>query len=174
MINQKKAIFLDRDGVINKKREDYVKSISELDIFQDVGECILRLKEMGFLIIVITNQSVINRGIITIKELEKIHSRIQKFLQEKNCSIDKFYFCPHRPDENCECRKPKSGLLIQAINELSINASESWMIGDCLTDIQAGEKVGCKTALINDELSFLEVVKKIELDYDRSKPQNSI
>ena len=85
-------------------------------------------------------------------------------MEEKNCKIDRFYFCPHRPDENCNCRKPKSGLLLQAINDFSINTSKSWMIGDCLTDIQAGRKVGCKTILLKKNLSFLEVVKKIELE----------
>jgi histidinol-phosphate phosphatase family protein len=164
MIKKNKAVFLDRDGVINKKKDDYVKSINELEIFPDIGEGIFKLKKMGFLIIVITNQSVINRKIITIKKLEKIHLTIQKKLKEKNCKIDKFYFCPHRPDENCNCRKPKAGLLLQAINDFSIDSSKSWMIGDCLTDIQAGEKVGCKSILLKDDLSFLEVIKKIELE----------
>jgi len=164
MIKENKAIFLDRDGVINKKRDDYVKSIDELEIFPNVGEGISSLKKMGFLIIVITNQSVINRKIITVKELEKIHSSIQNNLKEYSCNIDRFYFCPHIPNENCDCRKPKSGLLLQAITDFSINSSKSWMIGDCLTDIQAGEKVGCKSILLKDDLSFLEVIKKIELE----------
>ena len=161
MNKENKAIFLDRDGVINRKRDNYVKSIKELEIFPDIGEGILKLKKMGFLIIVITNQSAINREILTVDELEKIHLTIQRFLEEKNCKIDKFYFCPHRPDENCNCRKPKPGLLLQAINDFSINASESWMIGDCLTDIQAGEKVGCKTILLKEDLSFLQFVKNV-------------
>jgi len=164
MIKENKAIFLDRDGVINKKRDDYVKSIKELEIFPDIREGIFKLKKMGFLIIVITNQSVINRKIITTTELEKIHSTIQNFLKEKNCNIDRFYFCPHKPDENCNCRKPKTGLLLQAINDFSIDSSKSWLIGDCLTDIQAGEKVGCKSILLKDDLSFLEVIKRIELE----------
>ena len=157
MIKKNKAIFLDRDGVINKKRNDYVKSIKELEIFPDSGELISKLKKMGYLIIVITNQSVINRGIITSQELKKIHLQIKE-----QCSIDRFYFCPHRPDENCDCRKPKSGLLINAINEFSIDTSNSWMVGDCLTDIQAGEKVGCKTILLKDNVSLADAVKKIE------------
>lgn len=161
MNKQKKAIFLDRDGVINKKRDDYVKSVDELEIFQDVGDSILKLKEMGFLIIVVTNQSVINRGIIAVEELEEIHLAIQQNLKEKHCSIDKFYFCPHRPDENCECRKPNPGLLLQAINDFCINASNSWMIGDCLTDIKAGEAVGCKTILMKEGDSFSEIIRKI-------------
>ena len=126
MIKQNKAIFLDRDGVINKKRDDYVKSINELEIFPDIGEGILNLKKMGFLIIVITNQSIINRKIITVEELEKIHLSIQNNLKKKSCIIDRFYFCPHTPNENCNCRKPKSGLLLQAITDFSINSSESW------------------------------------------------
>ncbi len=162
MIKKNKAIFLDRDGVLNKNRDDYVKSIKELEIFSNIGEEILKLKMKGFLIIVITNQSVINRKIITIKELEEIHSTIQKFLMKSKTSIDKFYFCPHRPDENCDCRKPKPGLILQAINEFSIDASKSWMVGDSKTDIQAGEKAGCKTILLKKNDSFTNILKIIE------------
>ena len=162
MIKKNKAIFLDRDGVINKNRDDYVKSTKELEIFSNIGKEILKLKMKGFLIIVITNQSVINRKIITIRELEEIHSTIQKFLMKSKTSIDKFYFCPHRPDENCDCRKPKPGLILQAINEFSIDASKSWMVGDSKTDIQAGEKAGCKTILLKKNDSFTNILKKIQ------------
>ena len=162
MIKKNKAIFLDRDGVINKNRDDYVKSTKELEIFSNIGKEILKLKMKGFLIIVITNQSVINREIITIRELEEIHSTIQKFLMKSKTSIDKFYFCPHRPDENCDCRKPKPGLILQAINEFSIDASKSWMVGDSKTDIQAGEKAGCKTIFLKKNDSFTNILKIIE------------
>ena len=162
MIKKNKAIFLDRDGVINKNRDDYVKSTKELEIFSNIGKEILKLKMKGFLIIVITNQSVINRKIITIRELEEIHSTIQKFLIKSKTSIDKFYFCPHRPDENCDCRKPKPGLILQAINEFSIDVSKSWMVGDSKTDIQAGEKAGCKTILLKKNDSFTNILKIIE------------
>ena len=114
------------------------------------------------MIIVITNQSVINREIITIRELEEIHSTIQKFLMKSKTSIDKFYFCPHRPDENCDCRKPKPGLILQAINEFSIDVSKSWMVGDSKTDIQAGEKAGCKTIFLKKNDSFTNILKIIE------------
>lgn len=164
MIKKNKAIFLDRDGVINKNRDDYVKSTKELEIFSNIGKEILKLKMKGFLIIVITNQSVINRKIITIRELEEIHSTIQKFLMKSKTSIDKFYFCPHRPDENCDCRKPKPGLILQAINEFSIDVSKSWMVGDSKTDIQAGEKAGCKTILLKKNDSFTNILKIIELE----------
>ena len=164
MIKKNKAIFLDRDGVINKNRDDYVKSTKELEIFSNIGKEILKLKMKGFLIIVITNQSVINREIITIKKLEEIHLTIQKFLMKSKTSIDKFYFCPHRPDENCDCRKPKPGLILQAINEFSIDVSKSWMVGDSKTDIQAGEKAGCKTILLKKNDSFTNILKIIELE----------
>jgi histidinol-phosphate phosphatase family protein len=164
MIKKNKAIFLDRDGVINKNRDDYVKSTKELEIFSNIGKEILKLKMKGFLIIVITNQSVINREIITITELEEIHSTIQKFLMKSKTSIDKFYFCPHRPDENCDCRKPKPGLILQAINEFSIDVSKSWMVGDSKTDIQAGEKAGCKTIFLKKNDSFTNILKIIELE----------
>ena len=162
MIKKNKAIFLDRDGVLNKNRNDYVKSINELEIFSNIAEEISKLKMKGFLIIVITNQSAVNRKIITIKELEEIHLIIQKFLMKSNTSIDKFYFCPHRPNENCDCRKPKPGLILQAMNEFSINASKSWMVGDSKTDIQAGEKAGCKTIFLKKNDSFANILKIIE------------
>ena len=164
MIKKNKAIFLDRDGVLNKNRDDYVKSTKELEIFSNIGKEILKLKMKGFLIIVITNQSVINREIITIKELEEIHSTIQKVLMKSKTNIDKFYFCPHRPDENCDCRKPKPGLILQAMNEFSIDASKSWMVGDSKTDIQAGEKAGCKTIFLKKNDSFTNILKIIELE----------
>ncbi|KFM22147.1 DD-heptose 17-bisphosphate phosphatase protein [Marine Group I thaumarchaeote SCGC AAA799-B03] len=157
-----KAVFLDRDGVINRRRSDYVKSLDELEIFPSVQEGISKLRKSGFLVIVITNQSVINRGIINLEKLNEIHSKIQKKLREKDTKIDKFYFCPHRPDEKCDCRKPKSGLIIQAINDFSINPSESWMIGDSLTDIQAGENAGCNTLLVKEQDAFEKIVDAIQ------------
>ena len=161
MIKQNKAIFLDRDGVINKKRDDYVKSINELEIFPDIGEGILNLKKMGFLIIVITNQSIINRKIIAVEELEKIHLSIQNNLKENSCNIDRFYFCPHTPNENCNCRKPKSGLLINAASDMNIDLKSSWMIGDNDSDIIAGENVGCKSIKIKNNYELENVVKII-------------
>jgi len=162
MNNKNKAIFLDRDGVLNKKRNDYVKSIDELEIFPNIGREISKIKNQGFLIIVVTNQSVINRGIITKEKLFEIHSKIQDVLIKDKTSIDKFYFCPHRPDENCKCRKPNPGMILQAINEFSIDVSKSWMVGDSKTDIEAGRKAGCKTIFLDENDSFKKILKIIE------------
>ena len=154
----KKAVFLDRDGVINKERKDYVKSIKEFQILDNIPEAIKMLKEKGFLVIVITNQSAINRGLVTIEILNEIHNHFQKFLKENNTSIDDFYFCPHRPNENCQCRKPNPGMLIKAAQEHDIDMNQSFMIGNSLTDVQAAEKAGCKGILINHNQTLLELI----------------
>jgi len=153
-----KAVFLDRDGVINKERKDYVKSIKEFQILDNIPKAIKMLKEEGFLIIVITNQSAINRGLITIETLNEIHNHLQKILKNNNTSIDDFYFCPHRPDENCQCRKPNPGMLVKATQEHDINMNQSFMIGNSLTDIQAAQKAGCKGILLNHNQTLLELV----------------
>jgi histidinol-phosphate phosphatase family protein len=160
-MNKLKTIFLDRDGVINHERKDYVKSISELKIFPNVAKNIKLLKNAGFLIVVITNQSAINRGIITRDMIEQIHESIQNYLKKNQTHIDKFYYCPHTPNENCDCRKPKPGLFHQAISELKIDIESSWMIGDNDSDTDAATSIGCKAIKINEKFSLDHAVKKI-------------
>jgi len=149
-----KAIFLDRDGVINQERKDYVKTIDELKIFENISEIILKLKKNNYLIIVITNQSAINRGLTNIKKLNEIHNDIQNQLAKSNTQIDAFYFCPHRPDENCLCRKPKPGLILKASEDFDIDLKSSWMIGDNNSDILAGQNAGCKSIKIKNNLDL--------------------
>ena len=109
MNNLYKTVFLDRDGIINKNRPDYVKTIDELEILE-VAESIKKLKDNGFLVVVISNQSAINRGLTNHENVKQIHSTIQEYLKKNGTKIDAFYYCPHRPDEDCDCRKPKPGL----------------------------------------------------------------
>lgn len=160
-MNKLKTIFLDRDGVINQERKDYVKSISELQILPNVANNIKLLKNAGFHIVVITNQSAINRGIITHDIVKQIHESIQNHLKKNKTSIDRFYYCPHTPDENCDCRKPKPGLFLQAIYELKIDIKFSWMIGDNHSDIDAATSIGCQGIKIDENFSFDHAVKKI-------------
>ena len=161
-----KAIFLDRDGVINKERKDYVKSIEEFQILDGVPESIKMLKEKGFVVIVITNQSAINRGLVTIETLNEIHNHLQKILKDNNTSIDDFYFCPHIPDENCQCRKPNPGMLIKAVQDYDIDMNQSFMIGNSLTDVQAAQKAGCKGILLNQNQTLLELITNlIKVDF---------
>ena len=154
----KKAIFLDRDGVINLEKKDYVKSIKEFQIMDNVPKAIIELKKKGFLVIIITNQSAINRGLLTIKILNEIHNYLQEILKDNNTSVDDFYFCPHRPEEKCKCRKPNPGMLLKAAQEHDIDMSQSFMIGDSLTDIQAAGKAGCEGILLNQNQTLLEIV----------------
>ena len=160
-MNKLKTVFVDRDGVINQERSDYVKSISELEIYPNVAKNIKLLKDAGFLVVVITNQSAVNRGIVTPEMINQIHNSIQVHLKKYGTFLDGFYYCPHTPNENCNCRKPKPGLLQQAILELNIDLNSSWMIGDSDSDIEAADSVGCKAIKINDNFSLDNAVEKI-------------
>ena len=152
------AVFLDRDGVINKNKDDYVKNVSELEIFPNTFESIKKLKDLGFFVIVITNQSAINRGLMNHQDLKNIHKEIQIFLSQDKTKIDSFYYCPHTPNENSICRKPKTGLLLKAIHDFSIDVKNSWFVGDSESDILAGQSVGCKTIKINDSTNLERAV----------------
>jgi len=160
-MNKLKTVFLDRDGVINQERSDYVKSISELEIYPNVAKNIKLLKDAGFLVVVITNQSAVNRGIVTPEMINQIHNSIQNHLKKYGTFLDGFYYCPHIPNENCNCRKPKSGLLEKAILELNIDLNSSWMIGDSDSDIEAANSVGCKAIKISESFSLDNAVEKI-------------
>ncbi|TSA16927.1 MAG: D-glycero-beta-D-manno-heptose 1,7-bisphosphate 7-phosphatase [Nitrosopumilales archaeon] len=156
-----KAIFLDRDGVINKERSTYVKTVSELEIFSGVASAVKKLKDAGFLVIIVTNQSAVNRGLTNHDNVNDIHFNIQEYFRKNDTFIDGFYYCPHRPDENCSCRKPKPGLLLKAAEELKIDLQSSWMIGDSDSDIQAAKLAGCKSIKINAETSLTSAIQTI-------------
>ena len=153
-----KAIFLDRDGVINQERKDYVKKLDEFKILDKTSDAINIIKSHGFLVIIITNQSAINRKLVSVETLNKIHEKLQSYLERYDTSFDGVYFCPHTPSENCECRKPKPGLILQAVIDFQIDLSESYMIGNSETDIHAAKNAGCKGILLKKDQTLLEVV----------------
>ena len=150
-----KAVFIDRDGTINVNVE-YLDNPNNLKIYPGVAEGLKLLKENGFKIIVITNQSGIARGYFTKETLEKIHERMKSELLKKNASIDGIYYCPHHPDDNCECRKPQTGLFKKAFNDFNIDPSKSFIIGDRMLDIEAGYKMGLKTVLVPEDKEKVE------------------
>ena len=153
-----KAIFLDRDGVINQERKDYVKKLDEFKILDKIADAINIIKSHGFLVIIITNQSAINRKLVSVETLNKIHEKLQSYLEKYDTSFDQVYFCPHMPSENCECRKPKPGLIIQAVTDFKIDLSQSYMIGNSETDLQAARNAGCNGILLKKNQTLLEVI----------------
>ena len=153
-----KAIFLDRDGVINQERKDYVKKLDEFRILDKTSDAINIIKNRGFLVIIITNQSAISRKLLSVETLNKIHEKLQSYLEKYGTSFDGVYFCPHIPSENCECRKPKPGLIIQAVTDFKIDLSQSYMIGNSETDLQAARNAGCNGILLKKNQTLLEVI----------------
>ena len=175
-----RAIFLDRDGTINR-HIGFLRKPEELELLLGAAEAVKLINQSGYLAIVITNQPVIARGEVTVSGLEQIHIKLETLLGREGAYIDGLYYCPHHPDKgfegevpelkfNCECRKPKPGLILRAAKDFNIDVSQSWMIGDGKNDIGAGKNAGCRTALIasTEELgqditadSLLEAVEQI-------------
>jgi D-glycero-D-manno-heptose 1,7-bisphosphate phosphatase len=144
-----KTVFLDRDGVINRNLEnDYVKSWDEFEFLPNTLRAIQHLTDAGHRLIVVTNQSCINKGIVASLTLDEIHQRMVLEIERAGGRIHAIYYCPHREDEGCSCRKPKPGLLIQAAHEHAIDLSRSYLVGDSMRDITAGQEVGCRTFLV--------------------------
>lgn len=160
-----KAVFIDRDGTINANVE-YLDNPDNLQIYPRVAEGIKLLKKNGYKIIIVTNQSGIARGYFTEDTLEKIHQRMKNELSEKGASVDAIYYCPHHPDDLCDCRKPNTGLLDKAIKDFEIDISTSFIIGDRMLDVEAGKKIGLKTVLVPEKK---EQVAK-EMKESRVKP----
>ena len=142
------TIFLDRDGVINENRSDYVKSWSEFRFLPDVPEAIAQLTQAGHRIIVCTNQAGIARGTLSVEAVEDIHRRMCAELDGQGGHIDHVYYCPHGKDERCRCRKPSPGLLLQARDELGVDLHDAVFIGDSMTDVRAGLAAGIRSVLV--------------------------
>ncbi len=143
-------IILDRDGVINYDSKDYIKSPDEWTPIPGSLEAIARLNKAGHLVVVATNQSGVGRRYFSLETLEAIHQKMQQALSEMGGHLDTIYFCPHHPNEECKCRKPKPGMLIQAGKDLKQDITKAIFIGDSLRDIQAARKVKCTAAFIGD------------------------
>lgn len=168
--NKQRAIFLDRDGTINKY-VGFLRNIEEFELLDDVAEAVRAINESGYLAIVVTNQPVIARGEVSWNELNEIHNKMETLLGQSGAYIDDIFCCPHHPHKGyegerpeykieCECRKPKPGMLFAAAEKYNIDLSQSWMIGDDEKDVQAGENAGCRAVQIK-EGQLLETIKQI-------------
>lgn len=155
---KQKAVFLDRDGTINKYA-GFLRNSDDFELLPGVADAIKKINASGYLAIVVTNQPVIARGEVTVPELQEIHNKMETLLGAEGAYLDAIYYCPHHPHKgyegevpelkiDCECRKPKPGMLLKAAEDLNIDLSQSWMVGDGENDIKAGIAAGCNTALI--------------------------
>jgi len=177
--HRQKAVFLDRDGTINKY-VGFLRNIDEFDLIDGVADAIKMINNSGYLAIVVTNQPVIARGEVKLGELQEIHNKMETLLGFHGAYLDGIYFCPHHPHKgydgeipelkfDCDCRKPKPGLLIQAAKDYNIDLTNSWMIGDNENDIKAGKAADCYTGLIGENdydqnirgVSLLDVITKV-------------
>lgn len=161
--NTQKAVFLDRDGTINKYK-GFMRDIDEFELIPGVAKAIKKINSSGYLCIVVTNQPVIARGEVTYEQLDEIHNKMETLLGLEGAYIDGLYYCPHHPHKGyegeipelkieCDCRKPKPGMLLNAAKDFNIDLSRSYMVGDGENDIKAGNAAGCKTILINGQWS---------------------
>lgn len=137
------AIFLDRDGVINRERADYVKTWEEMELLPGALSALRRLASLSAPIFVLTNQSAVGRGIVAEETVQEIHRRLREVVAAQGGRIDGFYVCPHRPEDGCDCRKPKPGLLLQAARQHHLHLEDCVFIGDSFTDYVAAQSVGC-------------------------------
>jgi len=149
------AIFLDRDGVINVRRPgDYVLEWSQFEFVPEIQTALQQLSTLNLPVIVISNQAAVGKGLLDSATLRNITSQMHRTLLDDGVSLAAAYYCPHRVDENCDCRKPKPGMLLRAANEFNIDLTQSIFIGDSATDIQAGLAAGCEPVLFGS--SYLE------------------
>jgi len=138
------AVFLDRDGVICENRSDHVKSWDEFQFLPNAKNSLAGLGRLGLPIIVFTNQAIVGRQMVHASVVDDIHRRMKAEVEAYGGRIDRVIYCPHRPEERCACRKPEPGMLLQVAEDMGIELSQSYLIGDAATDLLAGQRAGCR------------------------------
>ncbi len=143
----RKAVFLDRDGTLIPDR-GYLADPGGVALFPGVPEALRSLRERGFLLVLVTNQSGIGRGFFSNADLEAVHRRLMQLLERHGAGLDDIFFCPHAPDDACDCRKPKPGMILHAARKWGIDCTASFMVGDSPADMGAGRAAGCRTVCV--------------------------
>lgn len=146
-MSDQRAIFLDRDGTLNES-VGYVNHASRFRLYPWSVDAVRTIKSEGYLAVMVTNQSGIGRGFFTDELLRSVHAGFEKKLDDAGTGLDGIYYCPHEPRDGCPCRKPKDGMLRQASDELGIDLERSWIVGDTVTDLEAGWTAGARGALV--------------------------
>ncbi len=164
LLDMAKAVFFDRDHTLNPD-SGYISDPNKFDLYPWVPEELAKLKAAGYLLIVVSNQSGIARGLITWEQLNQIHKKLsEKLFRMVKIKIDSFQVCPHHPDEGCDCRKPQAKLIQSAAKTFKIDLASSYMVGDRQTDMEAGKNAGVKKSLLvkpDDEVSFRAAIAEI-------------
>lgn len=158
-----RCVFIDRDGVINHDSEAYIKSLDEFIPIEGSCEAIAALSRAGWPVIVVTNQSALARGLIDRPSLERIHERLIEDVRRCGGTIIDILFCPHLPEDGCNCRKPNIGMLLESASRHAIDLSRSVMIGDSVRDIECGIRAGCQTVLVlsgNGRKALTKLIRK--------------
>ncbi len=144
-----RVVFIDRDGVINRNIDNgYVRTTDDFEILPNVPEALSKLSNAGCQLVVISNQAGVGKGLITKESLDAIDRMMFSAVAKAGGKIAATYYCPHRPDDNCDCRKPAPGLILQASRDLGIDPKETVFIGDAVSDMLAGRAAGCKTVMV--------------------------
>ena len=175
MKNKQKCIFLDRDGTINKY-VGFLTNVDEMQLIDGVAEAIKMINASEYLCIVVTNQPIIARGESTVSNLERVHMRMETLLGKEGAYIDGLYYCPHHPDKgfegkvvelkiDCECRKPKIGMVVEAASEHNVDLSQSFMIGDSTLDIKLAENAGIRSVLVKTGVGGQDDKYEVKPDY---------
>jgi len=157
-----KFIFLDRDGVINKDSPEYVKNWFEFEFLPGSLDAISLLTENNYQVVVITNQSIINRKLASLDDLEFLHFMMKKAVREGGGKIKDIFFCPHRPEDNCSCRKPEPGLILEAQKKYEIDVTKSVMVGDSAKDIECAKRAGCRYAILVKTGKYEQTISILE------------
>jgi D-glycero-D-manno-heptose 1,7-bisphosphate phosphatase len=173
----KKAIFLDRDGTITADK-GFVHKKEDLELLAGAAEAIKLANRHGFLVVVVTNQSGVARGLFTEEEVKTFNAQLAQILAEQEARIDAFYYCPHHPQallstyrKVCDCRKPAPGLVLKAAREMGIDLSRSWTVGDNPRDVEAGRLAGCSTILLGKDVkNLLEAIQMIVSGFANPHP----
>jgi histidinol-phosphate phosphatase family protein len=163
----RRAVFTDRDGTINPDLH-YISRAERIELYPTVGRGIRWLRARGFAVVCVTNQSGVERGLYTAEDVDRIHRRVNELLAAEGARIDAFYYCPHRPERGCDCRKPNTELFVRAAREHRIDLGSSAIIGDHALDVEVGDRLGLLTALVPER--GLESVIEDELDRRRAVP----
>lgn len=183
----KKAVFLDRDGVINRKAPEphYVTCWEEMEFLPGAREAIRSLNQAEYFVVVVSNQRCVAKGLITTSELDSMHARMRHEFEAAGARIDAIYYCPHEVQPPCDCRKPQPGMLLEAARAHLIDLGGSWMIGDSNDDVEAGRSAGCRTVWIRENgestiggadmvaSSLLEAVHEV-LEHQATRPAETV